>query len=226
MNSKGPSKQLNPLSIVNHELKSQLFGIKAYAQLLKKNISKLNDKKLLGYAQRIDVQIDKLSYALSDFIDYIKITDKTYSLNQEFVFIDEVITQGVKIFSSLFPEVPIKIEGKTSREVFADRNKVDKVLYALLANATQYSINPKIIISITQLPKGIEVAIKDNGIGIAKEYLAKIFDPFFSIPLNGYKERAGLGLFVAKKIIEKHGGKLTLENYSGKGSVFSFFLPF
>ncbi|MDE2589750.1 MAG: HAMP domain-containing histidine kinase [Patescibacteria group bacterium] len=227
MKSKRSSIQLNPISIINHELKSQLFGIKAYAQLLEKNIQKLNNAKLLGYAQRVDMQVDKLSYALSDFIDYIKISEKIYSLNQEFVSIDEVVTQTIKIFTSLFPEIRIKMQGKTSREVFADRNKLDKVLYALLTNAVTYSTNtPKITIMLFQSAKGVEVTVEDNGIGIAKEYESKIFNPFFSIPLEGYKERSGLGLFIAKKIIEMHGGKLKVESQPKRGSTFTCFLPF
>ncbi|MDE2026714.1 MAG: HAMP domain-containing histidine kinase, partial [Patescibacteria group bacterium] len=192
MKSKRSSIQLNPISIINHELKSQLFGIKAYAQLLEKNIQKLNNDKLLGYAHRVDVQVDKLSYALSDFIDYIKITDKAYSLNQEFISIDEIVVQAVKIFSSLFPDTNIRVQGKTEREVFADRNKLDKVLYALLTNALMYSTNtPKIKIVLSQVSKGVNVSIEDHGMGIEKEYRSKLFDPFFAIPLEGYKERTG-----------------------------------
>ena len=227
MNLKRSSKQANPINVVNHELKSRLFSIKVYTQLLEKNILKINNQKLLAYAEKVDTQIDKLSYALSDFIDYIKITDKTYALNQEFLFIDDVIAQTVKIFLSLYPKAKIKVVGKTTREIFADRNKLDKVLYTLLINACIYTVKtPKIKIHLSQLAKGIEVTVEDNGIGIKKTFMAKIFDPFYSIPLDGHKQRAGLGLFVAKEIIDRHGGKIRTTSTTPKGSTFTFSLPF
>ena len=224
---KSPSRQANPINIINHDLKSQLFSIKAYAQLLEKYTEKTSNTKLLTYAKRIDAQVDKLAYALSDFIDYIKITDKNYTLLQEFFLVDIVVAQTIIIFKSLFPDAQISVKGKTTREVFADKNKIEKVLYALFINAVMYTKrSPKILVILEQQPKGIKTLVKDNGLGIDKKEVQKIFNPFYFIPLADHKERAGLGLFVAKKIIEKHGGTMHVESKIGKGSEFSFFLPF
>ncbi len=214
------------LSIVNHELKSQLFGIKVYAQLLEKRITKNEITQLLPYVQKINTSVDALSFAVSDFIDYIRISENVYSLTQDFVQIDEVLQQITKLIRALFPNAKITTKGKTTQPVFIDRNKIEKVIYVLMTNAAMYSLSPaNIDILISQSKKNITVEVADKGFGIDAENLKKLGEAFFSVPLKNYKERIGLGLFLAKKIIDMHHGKLQIKSVLGKGSRFIFSLP-
>jgi len=217
---------INSLSFFSHEIKSQLFGIKAYAQLLERYSVKTQNAKSEEYAKRITLQVDKVSHAISDFIDFLRITNDSYSIMPEFLSIDDVVKQVVKVFSPLFLSGSIAIIGATAKKVIADRAKLEKVLYSILTNAAVYAKdNPKITIFLKDEAKGVSISVEDNGIGIKKSQLDKIFQPFYYVPIKNHGERIGLGLFVAKKIIQKHGGRISVASVEGKGSTFTLFLP-
>jgi signal transduction histidine kinase len=105
-----------------------------------------------------------------------------------------------------------------------------KVITVLLDNAIKYSSrDSKITIKLYDLPQEIQVSVMDEGIGIQQEYLSKIFDEFFIIPseteyarMDG---RTGLGLFIARGMVQGHGGKMWVESVYGLGSTFHFTLP-
>ena len=111
----------------------------------------------------------------------------------------------------------------------ADRLHITSVLYNLLDNALKYSTeNPVIQVHITDHTKYIELAVADNGIGIAPEYRYKIFEQFFRVPggdrhnIKGY----GLGLSYVNHIVKRHRGFIEVSSRPGGGSVFSIKLPF
>ncbi len=114
-------------------------------------------------------------------------------------------------------------------EVNIDKERVQLILQNLLDNAIAYTPpSGEVTISVKSDTMFLEVAIKDTGIGIPKNQQAKIFDRFFRAD-NAIKTRSegsGLGLFISKHIVEKHGGKIWFESEDKKGTVFHFAIPF
>ena len=100
------------------------------------------------------------------------------------------------------------------------------VVYNLIENALKYSKNPQINLNLTDEPDKICLTVKDNGLGIPKEYQNKIFDKFFRVPqgdvhdIKGY----GLGLSYVKSVVEKHNGTITVESELNQGSIFKITL--
>jgi len=113
--------------------------------------------------------------------------------------------------------------------VFADKDRIGQVMINFLTNAIKYSPdNNKIDVSIHKTASGhVAFIVKDYGIGIDKEEQEKIFERFYRA--KGKEEQTypgfGIGLFIAKEFVEKHGGKVWVESEKGKGSVFTFTLP-
>lgn len=115
--------------------------------------------------------------------------------------------------------------------VYYDRNKLEKVFYNLLSNAFKYTPeNGTVRINIFKEENNIVIQIEDNGIGISKDYIDKIFERFFNV--KSIKETednsiisTGIGLSIVKKTIELHKGKITVENKENKGVIFTVKLP-
>jgi signal transduction histidine kinase len=112
--------------------------------------------------------------------------------------------------------------------VYADKAKVKQVLFNLLSNATWFTPDGgKIKIEAVRKDAWCQVSVIDNGIGINKEDMERIFEPFCQLdnPPTREKGGTGLGLTLVKQIIEKHGGQIRVESEYGKGSRFTFTLP-
>ena len=118
-------------------------------------------------------------------------------------------------------------EGETA-PVFADRERIRWVMRNLIENAIRYSTEAGVIsVSLIEDPKQLTVTVKDNGIGISPEDRPYIFQKFFraGAAQKMRNEGSGLGLFIAKNIVNYHGGRIWFETEDGKGSTFHFTLP-
>ena len=114
------------------------------------------------------------------------------------------------------------------KTVSCDPDKMQEVIANLISNALKYTPqNGRVSIRAKRREKDIEIQIKDTGIGIKPEDQIKIFEPFHKLHKKGLKgeESTGLGLALAKRIMEAHGGKLDVESQEGKGSTFTMVLP-
>jgi PAS domain S-box-containing protein len=121
---------------------------------------------------------------------------------------------------SLKVEVPADLP-----EVFADRQQIQRVIINLLTNAIRATpAGGTITVRGAQRPGEVAFSVADTGAGIPREYLSRIFEPFVQVP-NSPQEGSGLGLTIARRIVEAHGGRLTVQSERGRGSTFSFTVP-
>ena len=108
----------------------------------------------------------------------------------------------------------------------ADERKVKQILYNLLSNAAKFTPDGgRVEIRVTREDGDVRIEVKDNGIGIAPEDQAGVFEEFRQVGRERSREGTGLGLTLTKRFVELHGGRISLESTPGKGSTFSFTLP-
>jgi len=119
------------------------------------------------------------------------------------------------------------VEFENLPEVFGDRFQLVQLLQNLISNAIKYksSRNPHIHISGEKVDNGWQIGVRDNGIGIDSRYFDKIFQVFQRLHSREQYSGTGIGLAVAKKIIERHGGRIWVDSRVGEGSTFYFTLP-
>jgi PAS domain S-box-containing protein len=221
------------IDIASHELKTPLTSIMLYLEMMEKGRygemkpeQKEKIELLQASAKRLQEIIDRTLVSSRIRKDELDLWKEEISLIS---LVNEVVAQLSPLWERKKQRIDIQKPYKLPL-VEMDKNKIWEVINALLDNAIKYSDEgTKITIKLYDRPSEVEVAVMDEGIGIPQEYLKKIFDPFFIVPAETQfarpDGRTGLGLFNAKGIVEKHGGRIWVESVYMLGSTFHFALP-
>jgi len=216
------------LKVASHELRTPVTSIKMYAQILERKLTDLNTNNsyILNQMMR---QIDNVVNLINDLLDMSRIESGKISLVKDRFDLSLLISKTARDLQQSSENHKITINGKAGIIIKADKVKIEQVVNNLLTNAIKYSPKGgKIIVSFKKTKKNIIVGIEDNGIGIPPAKQELIFDKYYKIDYGkviGNTSSFGLGLFISKEIIKKHGGKIWAESKKGKGSTFYFTLP-
>ena len=214
------------ISIASHEMKTPLTTAKAYLQILELSLGE-NAGKANLYARKASQSVNRLNELIKELLDTSKI--KIGKLNYSMTTFDfnDMISATIENIQLTTPRHTIVKSGKVQDAVTGDKERLEQVVINLLSNAIKYSPHAdKVFITIEQEKDVIKVAVKDTGIGIARENLKKIFNKYHRIEEHSVQfQGLGIGLFISYEIIERHHGKMWVESDLGKGSTFYFTLP-
>lgn len=216
------------LSIASHELKTPVTSLKAYTQLLQMNAKTNLENQKDAMLSKMDMQIDKLTMLITDLLDTSKMQNGKLIYNKHFFQLDDLVKEVVEEIQATSATHTIVIEKNNSLRLCADRERIGQVLSNLLSNAVKYSSNSKKIIVNLDDKNGMAIcSVQDFGNGIIKEQQDKIFERFYRVTGKNMHTfpGLGLGLYIAKEIVERHDGKIWFESEEGKGSIFYFSLP-
>ena len=216
------------ISTAAHELRTPLTSIRGFSEILltRDNLKKSDKTKYLTYIQD---QSETLSKIISDLLDISRIeSGKSLVLQKEKCLVGDAIKQITEPYIEQLPKKSIRVHlPKKKIELFLDKEKMAQVLENLLSNAVKYS--PDIVdIDITAEIKdeSLYVIMEDKGIGMTPEQLEKIYDKFYRVDTsNTGITGTGLGMSIAKAIVEAHEGEIWVESELGKGSKVSFKIP-
>jgi PAS domain S-box-containing protein len=221
------------LSIVSHELRTPLTPIKGYLDLLlNSHLGELNEKQRDALKIILN-QSNHLNDLIDTVIDVSRIeAGKPLELEKEPLFIDEVLKSELEAVAHGFSTKGIKLQAHYPEErysVLADRKKLIRVISNLLGNTLKFTPSGgEVGISILKTDNQLKITISDTGIGLAPQLLEKVFEKFFQVD-SSYTRAAGgigMGLAIAREIVEAHGGKIWAESKGlGEGSRFIFTLP-
>lgn len=217
------------ISMASHELKTPITSLKAYAQILERQFRKKGDEDASANLGKINAQLNKLTRLVTQLLDISRLESGRMELREELFTVDDLVKEIVEMMARTTDMHDIVIDGQTSRQVFADRDRIGQVLINLIANAIKYSPQKSRITVTSKAGNGfVTIAVIDSGIGIDKKHQDRIFDRFYQIddPLGKTYPGLGIGLYIAKSIVSTYGGQLHVKSAPGEGSVFSFTLPF
>ncbi len=222
------------VSTVSHELRTPMTSIKGYADLMLMGAAGQIGESQLRYLQVIKNNADRLHMLVNDLLDISRIETRKTVLDLRPIDIAQLVEQVVEnhlrgriqhtnkqiiVLTDMSPSLPL---------IQADHARVTQILTNLLDNAFNYTPeNGEILISAKPADDFVSISVTDNGIGISKKNLQKIFDRFFrsEAPAVQSVPGTGLGLAIVRSLIEMHGGVLTVESQLNKGSTFTFTLP-
>ena len=220
------------LGIAAHDMRNPIGIIQSYAQiLLSHTIGKLN-KDQDEFIDRIYQSSIFTMGLLEDTLDFSAIESGTMTLNKEHFKFSELINEIMPANIIYAKEKSIKLNLHTNSvstvTLNADKRKLHQVTHNLLNNAIKYSPT-KSQININAAVKGdnLLLSIEDQGVGISKEDLLNLFQPFYRAknkPTSGEKS-TGLGLFITRRIVEAHNGKIHVNSVDGNCSIFSIEMP-
>ena len=216
------------LSIASHELKTPVTSLKAYAQLLQMDAKANKDMQKESMLSKMDKQVDKLTTLITDLLDTSKMQNGKLIYNNHFFPLNILIKEIVDEIQINAPAHKIIIQKNTPIQLYGDRERIGQVLSNLLSNAVKYCPNcENIIVNSYKDSEAVICSVLDFGYGINETQKEKIFERFYRVTGNNLHTYPGLGigLFIAKEIIERHNGKIWFESEEGKGSIFYFSLP-
>lgn len=215
------------LANLSHEIKTPLSIVFAYSQMLP--AQKENPKKIEKYSDQIFANASKLNDYVSDLI-LVTDLETNLELQKTDAEINNIIKDCISNVSELAAEKSIQLEytESSSENLYCDALLIKKAILAVLKNAIVYNrAEGKASISSFMDQKDIKIIIQDTGIGIEQSMKERIFDKFFRADssLTYEVSGVGIGLFLAKKIIELHKGRIEVRSELGIGSEFTLTLP-
>lgn len=212
---------------VSHELRTPLFLIQGYSEALSDNIVK-NDETKREYLAVINKESLRLQKMVNDLlavesgIPLKKTPTELFDLAAETTVPFEIAAREKRV------TIDIKEELKNLGPVNIDPDKFGEVLYNLVDNALRYTQDGKIVISGEKVdPEKVYLKVSDTGTGIPEEHLPHLFDRFYRVDKTRSRANGGtgLGLAIVKKIVEQHGGTISVESESSRGTTFTITLP-
>ena len=213
---------------LSHEFRTPLAGIKAMVETL--HGGAINDQTATSdFLDRIETEVDRLAQLVAELTELSRIETGKGELKLEQVninlLIEEVIAQlkpqaerqNLSFNKKLTSDLPI---------IQVDKERIRHVIVNLIHNAIKFNRNGGSIITATEmLDDSVLVEISDTGIGITGKDLPRIFERFYKTDKSRAGQGSGMGLAIAKHIVEAHGGEIKVRSEEGKGSTFSFNLP-
>jgi signal transduction histidine kinase len=219
------------LAIVSHDLKNPLSSVVMSNQLLedaRQEMSRDDAALVRRPIEIIDRSTKQMDRLIEDLLDFARIESGTLSLKLALIPAEKLVRDGIELIRHHSNRKRIKIEVTAPPQsplVHCDPQRITQVFYNLLGNAVKFSPSDSTIaVNMSVSDPLLTVEIHDQGPGIPKENLEKIFQKYWKVKANS-KNGAGLGLYIARKIVESHGGKLRADSVEGQGSLFTMTLP-
>jgi signal transduction histidine kinase/DNA-binding response OmpR family regulator len=220
------------LSIASHELKTPLTSLQLQVQTLiraaqKGSAAKLTPERLTGKLQLADQQTERLANLINELLDVSRIRSGRIDMRLEELDVTEIVHTVVVRFEEQLLQAGsnLRLACDNQALVCADRSRLEQVVTNLLSNAIKYGAGKAIEIRVTQDAENVQMAVRDEGIGIAPEHLERIFVRFERAVSSDNYGGLGLGLYIVRQIVEALGGTIRVVSALGTGSTFTVMLP-
>lgn len=202
-----------------HELRNPLGTIKASAEVLVKTVP-TGDEVTREMAGFISTEVDRTNILVTRFLEFARPLQLRMAVSD----ITETIDRAIAQLERGSPKLDVAVYKNYSPEIapfLFDADMMERVFYNLLLNAAQATASGgQVTVKTRLVGNSVEITVIDRGIGIDSKHVENIFNPFYTTKPEGI----GLGLAIVSKIVDEHGGKITVESAPGKGSAFRVYL--
>jgi PAS domain S-box-containing protein len=219
------------VSTVSHELRTPLCIFKNIVSNAMAGVMGKVNHKLYKSLKTADASIDRLSRIIADFLDISRIESGVMKLDLQLLSICPLVSEVTDSLRTLATAKGLDLNTDLCGQellVNADKDRIAQVLTNLVGNAIKFiPTNCRIDVVVADRTDHVEVAVRDNGPGLSKEDMEKIFDRFVQVrnPADAGEHGTGLGLTIAKELVQMHKGRISVESTPGHGCCFCFTLP-
>ncbi|MCP4293700.1 MAG: hybrid sensor histidine kinase/response regulator [bacterium] len=216
-------------SMIAHDLRSPMSVIQGYVSLMATGkTGPINDTQI-EFMESVNRKISEMTALLNDFLDMSKMDAGFVNLKCQDHSLGELITEVIEDLGPIAESRDLKVSLNLPSNdilVHSDPLRLTQILRNLLSNAIKYNKDQGFI-RITVVEKGTKarVSVADGGIGMSADELAVLFDPYTRGNSQRKIKGVGLGIVIVKKLVEAHGGDVTVSSEPGKGSTFTFNIP-
>lgn len=222
------------LTNINHELRTPLNGIMGTIKLLNKTQLTSEQKE---YLNSLEICSNDLLNIINDLIDASMIERGSIKVHHTSFNVNDLLIQTVNIFKSSAMDknlsLNLHIDENIPQNIIGDELKLQQILKHLIANAIKFTLKGEINVHLKLLNKTFDscelnFSVEDTGIGISSNKLDKLFDIFTQLDNSSTRKYRGIGagLSITKKLLHMMNGTLSVESNLGKGSIFTFIIPF
>ena len=221
------------VSSITHDLRSPVTGIELCSDIIQKLVENGEPGKIPEQLFSINEHSQRLNRYIDSLLEISKIESGKMTLDIKTVNLEDLTDRAVRAFKAYAEQKGLTLEfivGQDIREIRGDSDKLYQVLANIIGNAVKFTNSGSVSVFIEAVPGWQKVRVCDTGIGIPPGETENIFGKFYRLDSGkrdypAARQGAGLGLFIAKFIIEQHGGRIEVESDLGKGSTFTIFLP-
>lgn len=217
-------------SIIAHDLKNPFNALMGFSSLLIDSFDEYNDEEKLDLIQTMSDASENAYKLLENLLEWSRSQTGSIKWNPEEISIDNITQETISVLENAAFNKKISLQAivPDNTIVYADSNMITTVIRNLVSNSIKYTLNGGEIKIYSSQEEGIlEITIEDNGVGIRKEDLDKLFRIDVNFSTNGTNSEpgTGLGLILCREFVVKNGGKIWVESEQGIGSKFKFTLP-
>lgn len=219
------------INAASHELRTPLTSITGYAEFLEDEVGGPLTTDQRGFVTQIQEGAKRLQRIVDDMLDFARLEAGSFKLvlreadlglliQEELGFVQPQAQEANLTLRTELPSAPLRVP--------MDPSRIGQVLLNLLGNAIKFTPSGgTVTIALGTEGDSVRVEVRDTGIGISEAYVGRLFQKFFQVDPSMTRERggAGLGLSIAKALVEAHGGRIGVESRPGVGSIFWFTLP-
>ncbi len=212
------------IATVSHELRTPLGFIKGYSTTLLREDIEWDSDTRREFLTIIDEEADHLTVLIENVLESARLQSNTLPMKFQPARLDTLIVETSTRAKARAKDLQVIHDFSCRPVIQIDSVRIAQVLSNLFSNAAKYAPGSPIKISIIEIPGYYRICFADSGPGISPEHLPYLFKRFFRVPGQG-GNGSGLGLFICQKIIDAHGGVLSVESEPGKGTAFLIDLP-
>lgn len=213
------------ISTVSHEIRSPLTSIKGFTKTLLNRFDRFDDDMKKEMLAAANADADRVTRLLGELLDISRLETGRLKLRPERFDLPELLSRIVDNAGAAEEGREIVVEAPEELRLFADPDKVEQVLTNLVENAVKYTDTGTIRVRASQDDSWVTVSVSDEGDGIPRAQLNRLFRKFYSREQAGQPSGTGLGLYICRGLVEAHHGEIDVTSREGVGTTFTVRLP-